>query len=139
MINHDDLLGDFVRIDSIGAFAKAGKWMNYFIRLPETEWGAPVTHGILSIILLSLSVYYIVKILKIEHKVLVVTLAAILGTFPLNACYFSYMSSAEVYYFALFTAVLVCIVINSCCTDETDILFFTPLDFRLSSLPYHYV
>ena len=106
MINHDDLLGDFVRIDSIGAFAKAGKWMNYFIRLPETEWGAPVTHGILSVILLSLSVYYIVKILKIEHKVLVVMLAAILGTFPLNACYFSFMSSAEIYYFALFTAVL---------------------------------
>ena len=106
MINHDDLLGDFVRIDSIGAFAKAGKWMNYFIRLPETEWGAPVTHGILSVILLSLSVYYIVKILKIEHRVLVVILAAILGTFPLNAAYFSFMSSAEVYYFALFTSIL---------------------------------
>lgn len=106
MINHDDLLGDFMRVDSIGGYAGSGKWMNYFIRLPETEWGAPVTHGILSIILLSISVYFIVKILKIENTVLVVMLAAILGTFPLNACYFSYMSSAEVYYFALFTAVL---------------------------------
>lgn len=106
MINHDDLLGDFVRVDSIEGYAKAGRWMNYFIRLPEIEWGAPLTHGILSIMLLSVSVYYIVKILKIEHKVLVAMLAAILGTFPLNACYFSYMSSAECYYFALFTAVL---------------------------------
>ena len=106
MADHDDLLGDFVRTDSIGKYARSGKWMNYFIRLPETEWGAPVTHGILSIMLLSVSVYYIVKILKIEHRVIVVMLAAILGTFPLNACYFTFMSSAECYYFALFTAVL---------------------------------
>lgn len=103
-INHDDLLGDF-KTGTISTYLGGGKWMQYYFKMIGTEFGAPVIHGILSAVILAFTAACLMSIFQIEDKILVVLLGALLGTFPLNACYFGYMSSADIYYFALITAV----------------------------------
>lgn len=104
-INHDDLMGDF-KTTTMANYLRGGKWMQYYFKIIGTEFGAPVIHGILSAIILALTAVCLIGIFKIKSSVWVVLLSCILGTFPLNACYFGYMSSADIYYFALVTAVL---------------------------------
>ena len=73
------------------------------IVIPNT---IPLINGILTIFLIGLIVIFILKILKIENKILSIILAGLLVSFPVVASLFIYMFTAPAYFLAILLNVL---------------------------------
>jgi hypothetical protein len=73
---------------------------------------SPVIHGLFGLIFLSFTAAMICKIFHITDRLSAVLLSALLGTFPINACFYSYMYMADVFYVSLFFSVLAVLLVE---------------------------
>jgi hypothetical protein len=105
LVNHDTLNEGYQNLGFI-FLLEQGRWLQYAVRLIGNLYPSPVTHGLFGLILLSLSAALIVKIFHLEDRLSAILLSALLGVFPINACFYSYMYMADVFYVSMFFAVL---------------------------------
>lgn len=103
-VNHDDLLAEFSYNDTFDV--ECGRFMWLILRKIPTYYGVPLVKGLLAMLLLAAAMALLVLLLDLKESVFVVVLSAIFATYPINACFFSYMAISEIYYFGIFFAVL---------------------------------
>lgn len=88
---------------AIGVTVSSGRWMLYLMReIAEVIFGSslysiPLFNGLLSLLLLSVITFYIVKLLEINKKIYIVLLSGCLVTFPQITGMFGYMFTAPYY------------------------------------------
>jgi hypothetical protein len=103
-VNHDDIMAEFIYNNSLDI--SSGRYMWLLIRRITSYYDMPAFLGIISLVMLAMSAGMVVWLLGIRDKIFAVLLAGLLGTYPINACYYSYLSISPIYYFAILTAVL---------------------------------
>lgn len=105
LINHDTLNEGFKNMGWSFSIEQ-GRWLQYIVRSIGTIFPSPVIHGLFGLIALSLAAAILCSIFHIKDSFFVILLSALLGVFPINACFFSYMYMAESFYVSLFFACL---------------------------------
>lgn len=125
LVNHDDLINEFNYNDAFDI--TCGRWMWIVLRKIPTYYGVPVVKGLLACLLLAISVALIVHIFSINETIFVLILSCIFASYPINACFFSYLSISEIYYFANMFCVLAAFIMS------LDKIHFA-IRFLLSSL-----
>lgn len=105
LINHDTINEGYQDV-GFDFLLTQGRWLQYPCRLLGSIFPSPVIHGFLGILALSLSAAVIVAIFQLTDSLSVLLLSALLATFPINACFFSYMYMSHIYYFSLLLSVL---------------------------------
>ncbi|MCQ2495207.1 MAG: glucosyltransferase domain-containing protein [Lachnospiraceae bacterium] len=96
---HDDAMNLY----AIGVTVSSGRWMLYLMReIAEVLFGSslysiPLFNGITSLLLLSVIVFYVVRLLDIKKTMHVVLLSGCLVTFPQITGMFGYMFTAPYY------------------------------------------
>lgn len=103
-VNHDDIMAEFIYNKQLDIVS--GRYMWLLIRRITSYYDMPMLFGIIGMAGLAVSAGLIVYMLKIKDRFFVILLSAIMASFPINACYYSYLSISPVYYFAILTAVL---------------------------------
>lgn len=103
-VNHDDIMAEFIYNNQLDIVS--GRYMWLLIRRITSYFDMPLFFGLLGMASLALSSGMIVYLLGIKDKMYVLLISGIIASFPINACYYSYLSISPVYYFAIITAVL---------------------------------
>jgi hypothetical protein len=101
---YQDLGLDFVLVQ--------GRWLQYPCRLLGSIFPSPVIHGFFGIFALALSAAIITAIFQPLSRVSIVLMSLLLGSFPINACFFSYMYMSHIYYISLLFAVLAVLLVE---------------------------
>lgn len=109
-VNHDDIMAEFIYNKQLDIVS--GRYMWLFIRRITSYYDMPMFFGIIGMLALALSAAMIVYLLGVKDKVFVLLISGIMASFPINACYYSYLSISPIYYFAIFMAVLGVFVTN---------------------------
>jgi hypothetical protein len=102
--NHDDIINEFSYND--GFDISSGRWMWIPLRKLATYYDMPMVKGMLACLLLALSVAMLIHVVSIRENVFVLAISLLFASFPVNACFFSYLSISEIYYFAIFFIML---------------------------------
>lgn len=103
-INHDDIMAEFIYNKSLDI--ASGRFMWLIIRKITTYYDMPMLFGLFGMAALALAAGMMVYLLRIREPVYALLISFLLATFPINACYYSYLSISPIYYFAILTAVL---------------------------------
>lgn len=103
-VNHDDIMAEFIYNKQLDIVS--GRYMWLLIRRITSYYDMPMFFGIIGIIGLALSAGMIVYLIGVKDKLFVLLIAGIMASFPINACYYSYLSISPIYYFAILMAVL---------------------------------
>lgn len=98
-VNHDDIMAEFIYNKQLDIVS--GRYMWLLIRRITSYYDMPMLFGIIGMAGLAVSAGIIVYMLKIKDRFFVILLSAIMASFPINACYYSYLSISPVYYFAI--------------------------------------
>lgn len=109
-VNHDDIMAEFIYNKQLDIVS--GRYMWLLIRRITSYYDMPMFFGIIGMLALALSAAMIVYLLGVKDKVFVLLISGIMASFPINACYYSYLSISPIYYFAIFMAVLGVFVTN---------------------------
>lgn len=109
-VNHDDIMAEFIYNKQLDIVS--GRYMWLLIRHITSYYDMPMFFGIIGMLALALSAAMIVYLLGVKDKVFVLLISGIMASFPINACYYSYLSISPIYYFAIFMAVLGVFVTN---------------------------
>ncbi len=102
LINHDEIGGLF----SKGAGLSSGRWGLDIIHYIFPDFSMPWIYGIISLVLLTVSACYIIKLLGIQNKVLQIFVSGAVISFPSLTGTFSYMFTASSYALAFLLAVV---------------------------------
>lgn len=105
LINHDTVNEGYQDL-GLDFLLTQGRWLQYPCRLFGNKFPSPIVHGFFGITALALSAAVIVAIFQLSDRISVLLLSALLATFPINACFFSYMYMSHIYYISLLFAVL---------------------------------
>lgn len=89
-----------------GASMSSGRWGLDITKHFLPSYSIPWLNGILSVLLLSLSICIIIKLFNIKHKILSVLLSAIIISFPSQTVTFGYMYTSTHYAFAVLLTVI---------------------------------
>lgn len=100
--NHDDIGQTFDKMIRISS----GRWFLHFPAAISSSYSMPWLNGILSILYISISSALVVKILDIKKSVNCFIIGSIMVTIPIVGSTFSYMNSADPYFFALLLSTL---------------------------------
>ncbi|MBO5458712.1 MAG: glucosyltransferase domain-containing protein [Lachnospira sp.] len=111
-VNHDDIMAEFIfnkQLDIV-----SGRYMWLIIRRITSYYDMPMFFGIIGMLALALSAGMTVHLLGVKDKLFVLLISGIMASFPINACYYSYLSISPIYYFAIITAVLGVFLVDRC-------------------------
>ena len=97
LINHDGI----VSLWSENEHLASGRWALHFFSCFSGSYELPVVIGLLSILALAVSAGLTVRVLRLTHPVAIVLTAGLLVSFPVTACIFSYLFTADAYFIAL--------------------------------------
>lgn len=104
--NKLETMDDLCCIFSQGSTVASGRWgldlAAYFLPSASIPW----LNGILSILLLSITICIIIQMFEIRNRLLAVLLAAVMISFPTQTCTFGYMFTAVPYALALLLSVI---------------------------------
>lgn len=103
-VNHDDILAEFSYNNEFDI--SCGRFMWLYLRRLATYYDLPMIKGLLTILLLSISVAIFVNVIDLKESFYVILVSFIFATYPINACFFSYLAIAEIYFFAIFFVML---------------------------------
>lgn len=98
LLNHDSAW----RLSFNDSALQFGRWSLQSIRVISTKFEMPVVAAVITIIMLSLTAGFTIKILGIQNKTNTVLSAGFIVTFPSVACIFSYLYTADAYFICLF-------------------------------------
>ena len=101
LLNHDEIESLFGK----GATVTSGRWGLELVKLLFPDWSMPWIYGLLSVVLLAVSVCLIVRILSIRSKPLQALLGALMLAFPSVTGTFCFMFTSSAYALAFLFAV----------------------------------
>lgn len=102
LVNHDDIEALFYK----GATVTSGRWGLELSKLLFPNWSMPWIYGLLTLLLISVSVCIILSILGIRSKLSQILLAAVVVTFPSLTGTYCFMFTSAAYGLAFLLAVL---------------------------------
>lgn len=100
--NHDDVLYLFGK----GATADSGRWGLELLRIIIPDYSLPWLHGVVSLLLLSVAICFILKVFQLRSILTRVLLPALIICFPSQIGTFCYMYTSSCYAVAFLLAVL---------------------------------
>lgn len=98
----DDLAGMYGQ----GATLSSGRWGLDILKYFMPNFSLPWLNGLLSLLLITISICFVLEIFKIRSRVLQIVLPAVLISFPSQICTYGYMFTTAQYAFALFSAIV---------------------------------
>ena len=101
LLNHDEIESLFGK----GATVTSGRWGLELVKVLFPDWSMPWIYGIISVVLLAVSVCLIVRILGIQSKPLQALLGALMLAFPSVTGTFCFMFTSSSYALAFLFAV----------------------------------
>ena len=101
LLNHDEIESLFGK----GATVTSGRWGLELVKVLFPDWSMPWIYGLLSVVLLAISVCLIVRILGIQSKPLQALLGALMLAFPSVTGTFCFMFTSSAYALAFLFAV----------------------------------
>ena len=102
LINHDDLISLFSRV----SYDHLGRWMQKYLSFWSSTYSMPAVNGLFALVFLSLSVVLVVRILGLKRRWLIILTGASMVTFYTVAGSFGHMYMAEIFFAAMFLALL---------------------------------
>ena len=100
--NHDDVAYLFSKGETI----RSGRWGLELLRLVIPDYSMPWLHGIVSLLLLAISVCVIVQLFHIHSRLSQILLSALIVSFPSQVGTFCYMYTSSAYAVAFLLSVL---------------------------------
>ena len=101
LLNHDEIESLFGK----GATVTSGRWGLEVVKVLFPDWSMPWLYGLISVVLLAVSVCLIVRILGIKSKPLQALLGALMISFPSVTGTFCFMFTSSAYALAFLFAV----------------------------------
>lgn len=105
LINADTINESYQNL-GLGYVLEQGRWLQYIVRLIGNMYPSPIIHGLFSLLSLSLSSSLICGIFHISDRLSIILLSTLIGVFPINACFLSYIYMADVFYISLLFSIL---------------------------------
>lgn len=102
LVNHDDIESLFYK----GATVTSGRWGLELSKLLFPDWSMPWIYGIITLLLIAVSVCMMLRLLEISSPVLEIALAAAVVSFPSLTGTYCFMFTSASYGLAFFLAVL---------------------------------
>lgn len=100
--NHDSLWNYYGNLDVV----TSGRWTLTYAASISSYFDVQWLNGLLSIIYISISTVFIVKMLEIKNTFLGCLSGILLGAYPTVVCTFMYMYTADAYFLAMLLATL---------------------------------
>lgn len=97
----DDLAGMYGQ----GATLSSGRWGLDILKYFMPNFSFPWLNGLLSLLLITISICFVIEIFEIRSRVLQIVLPAVLISFPSQICTYGYMFTTVQYAYALFSAI----------------------------------
>ena len=102
MYNNDDIRRLYTDNDR----SDLGRWLLSYISGISSDFSLPVINGILGLLWLSLAAMVLVSVFKMKNRLFILLTGALLAVFPSVAAIYSYMFTADPYFFACLLSVL---------------------------------
>lgn len=100
-MNHDDVLF------SVGGSGTAsGRWLKNYICALSSTYSMPWVNGTLSALYAAVAICCVTELFSVKHRFIRVLIAVLMASYPTVAATFSYMYTADAYFFALALACL---------------------------------
>ena len=109
MYNNDDIRRLYTDNDR----SDLGRWLLSYISGISSDFSLPVVNGILGLLWLSLAAMVLVSVFKMKNRVFILLTGALLAVFPSVAAIYSYMFTADPYFFACLLSVLAVYFVTS--------------------------
>ena len=101
LINHDEVISMFAK----GTGASSGRWALDLMHYIFPDFSMPWIYGVISVVLISISICIIVNIFDIKNKWFQIILSGLIISFPSLVGTFSYMFTASSYALSFLLAV----------------------------------
>lgn len=102
LVNHDDIEALFYK----GATVTSGRWGLELSRLLFPDWSMPWIYGLLTLLLISAALCFMLRVLKISSPLLQIILAAVVVSFPSLTGTYCFMFTSASYGLSFFLAAL---------------------------------
>lgn len=93
-----------------GGAVTSGRFLLTSINAISSRYTMPWINGLLSSVYFSLTICILVSLFEIRHRSIVVLMAALMASFPSSASTFSFMYTADAYFFAMMISALAALV-----------------------------
>lgn len=97
LINSDSMCAVITENDIL----QSGRWALKFFSLFSWIYEMPVVIGVISLLALACASGLTVRVLELSHPAAIITISALLVTYPTVACVFSFMFTADAYLISL--------------------------------------
>ena len=102
LVNHDDIEALFYK----GATVTSGRWGLELSRLLFPDWSMPWIYGLLTLLLISAALCFMLRVLKISSPLLQIILVAVVVSFPSLTGTYCFMFTSASYGLSFFLAAL---------------------------------
>lgn len=146
MYNNDDIRRLYTDNDR----SDLGRWLLSYLSGISSNFSLPVVNGILGLLWLSLSAMALVSVFRMKNRLFILMTGALLTVFPSVAAIYSFMFTADPYFFACLLSVLAVYFVTAdqrkyswiagavllCCSMG---IYQSYLSFTLLLLVFHYL
>lgn len=109
MYNNDDIRRLYTDNDR----SDLGRWLLSYISGISSNFSLPVVNGILGLLWLSLAATVLISVFKMKNRLFILLTGALLAVFPSVAAIYSFMFTADPYFFACLLSILAVYFVTS--------------------------
>jgi len=104
-VNKLETMDDLAGMYGQGATLSSGRWGLDLLKYLTPNFSLPWLNGLVSLVLITISICLVIEIFEIRSKVLQILLPGLMITFPSQVCTYGYMFTVVQYAIALFLSV----------------------------------